>query len=118
MKIVYSHPKCTTCKKALKWLDDHQISYQLKDIREERPSAKEFLAIQKRLELPIKKMFNTSGMMYRELQLKDKLAEMSPTEATELLAKEGMLVKRPLMVEGDVATFGFKEDTYQQIWGK
>ena len=117
MKIVYSHAKCTTCKKALKWLDNEGIEYQLKDIREERPTAEEFLAIQKRLDLPIKKMFNTSGAMYRELGLKDKLSEMSLEEATALLAKEGMLVKRPLIVEGDKATFGFKEDMYQQIWG-
>ncbi len=118
MKIIYSHATCTTCKKALKWLDDQGIDYQLKDIREERPTAEEFLSIQKRLDLPIKKMFNTSGMLYRELDLKDTLQSMSMKEAAELLAKEGMLIKRPLVIEGDKATFGFKEDTYQQIWGK
>lgn len=113
--IVYIHPKCTTCKKALKWLEEHQLSYTTKDIREEHPSAQEFLEIQEKTQLPVTKMFNTSGESYRRLKLKTTLKEMPLSQAMELLAKDGMLIKRPLLMTQQTVLFGFKEEQYEQL---
>lgn len=103
------YPKCTTCKKAKKWLDEHNVDYTDRDIKEENPTAEELKEWHARSGLPLKRFFNTSGMVYRELGLKDKLAGMSEDEQYALLATDGMLVKRPLLIgEGSVLT-GFKE---------
>ena len=91
------YPKCTTCKKAKKWLDEHKIEYTDRPIKEENPTAEELRQWHARSGLPLKRFFNTSGMIYREMGLKDKLADMSEDEQYALLATDGMLVKRPLL---------------------
>lgn len=106
---VYYYPKCTTCKKALKWLEEQGKSYEGIDIKEQNPSKEELKELYEKSGLPLKRFFNTSGQKYRELQLKDKLPAMSEEEQLELLASDGMLVKRPLTVSGDVVLTGFKE---------
>ena len=104
------YPPCTTCKKAKKWLDEHGISYTDRHIKENNPSYEELKQWQEGSGLPLKKFFNTSGLQYRALELKDKLPGMSAEEQLQLLATDGMLVKRPILVtdDGKVLT-GFKE---------
>ena len=103
------YPKCSTCQKAKKWLDEHQISYEDRHIVENNPTFEELKDWHERSGLPLKKFFNTSGMLYKEMKLKDKLPEMSEEEQLKLLATDGMLVKRPLVVDGDNVLTGFKE---------
>ena len=114
--IVYVHPKCTTCKKALKWFDLNGVKFEQKDIRENPPTAKELLKIKETQNLEWKKMANTSGELYRSLGLKDKLPSMSDEEAASLLSSNGMLIKRPLVLDNGEATFGFKEEVYEEKW--
>lgn len=104
------YPPCTTCKKAKKWLDEHGITYTARHIKENNPSYEELKQWQEGSGLPLKKFFNTSGLQYRALELKDKLPGMSAEEQLQLLATDGMLVKRPILVtdDGKVLT-GFKE---------
>lgn len=92
------YPKCSTCQKAKKWLDDHGIAYEDRHIKEQNPSAEELKAWYEKSGFPLKKFFNTSGMLYKEMQLKDKLPQMSEEEQYALLATDGMLVKRPVLV--------------------
>jgi arsenate reductase len=108
------YPKCTTCKKAKKWLDEHQVSYEARHIVEQNPTAEELKEWVNRSGYPIKKFFNTSGMLYRELELSKKLPEMSDEEKYEILSSNGMLVKRPLVVGEDFVLVGFKE----KEWGE
>lgn len=108
------YPKCTTCKKAKKWLDENGISYIDRHIKEENPTAEELKEWHKRSGLPLKKFFNTSGMLYKEMQLKDKLPEMTEEEQYALLASDGMLVKRPLIVADDFILTGFKETEWAE----
>ena len=103
------YPKCSTCKKAKKWLDEEKIDYTDRHIVEENPSYDELKEWYGKSGLPLKRFFNTSGMLYREMQLKDKLPAMSEEEQLQLLATNGMLVKRPLVVKGDTVLTGFKE---------
>ena len=103
------YPKCTTCQKAKKWLDDHGIEYSLRDIKTDNPSADELTRWYSKSGLPLKKFFNTSGLLYKSMELKDKLPEMSEEEMIQLLASDGMLVKRPLLIGDDFALIGFKE---------
>ena len=103
------YPKCSTCQRAKKWLDTHHITYTERDIVEENPTYDELKEWYERSGLPLKKFFNTSGMVYREMQLKDKLVTMSEEEQLKLLASNGMLVKRPLIVAEDKVLIGFKE---------
>ena len=103
------YPKCSTCQKAKKWLDAKEISYEERDIKTENPTKEELTEWYKKSGLPLKRFFNTSGMLYKEMKLKDKLPEMSEDEQLTLLATDGMLVKRPLVVEGNVVLAGFKE---------
>lgn len=110
---VYCYPKCTTCKKALKWLDEQGKTYDLIDIKENNPSGEVLKDAYEKSGLPLKRFFNTSGQKYRELQLKDKLPSMSETEQLELLATDGMLVKRPLVIDGDTVLTGFKEAEWE-----
>ena len=108
------YPKCSTCKKAQKWLDEQGVSYEDRHIIEDNPTAEELKDWHKRSGLPLKRFFNTSGMKYRELGLKDKLPEMSEEEQYELLATDGMLVKRPLVVGEDFVLIGFKEAQWKE----
>lgn len=106
--------KCSTCKKAKKWLDEQGISYEDRHIIEDNPTVEELKDWHERSGLPLKRFFNTSGMKYRELGLKDKLPEMSEEEQYELLATDGMLVKRPLVVGDDFVLIGFKEALWKE----
>ena len=109
------YPKCSTCKKAKKWLDDHGISYDDRHIVEDNPSADELKLWQKRSGLPLRRFFNTSGMLYRELGVKKRFDEgMTDDEAFDLLATNGMLVKRPLVIGEDFVLVGFKEAQWQE----
>ena len=103
------YPKCSTCQKAKKWLDAHNITYTDRHIVENNPTYEELREWYKRSGLPLKKFFNTSGLVYKEMQLKDKLAAMSEEEQLKLLATNGMLVKRPLIVDEEIVLTGFKE---------
>ncbi len=111
---VYCYSKCTTCKKALKWLDDHKIEYQLIDIKEDHPDEKTLRQLHKKSGLPLRKFFNTSGQLYREMKLSEKLSDMSEDEMFKLLASDGMLVKRPLLITSNKVLTGFKEADWQQ----
>lgn len=102
------YPKCTTCQKAKKWLDEHNINYEERHIVETNPSYEELKEWYVKSGYSLKKFFNTSGILYKEMQLKDKLPEMSEEEQLKLLATNGMLVKRPLVVTGDIVLVGFK----------
>ena len=112
------YPPCTTCKKAKKWLLDHGLEFTARHIKEENPSAAEIDAWQAKSGLELKKFFNTSGMLYRDLGLKDKLPTMSREEQLQLLASDGMLVKRPILVDGDTVLVGFKEADWQKLLQK
>ena len=103
------YPKCSTCQKAKKWLDEHNIKYTERHIVEDNPTYEELKEWHEKSALPLKKFFNTSGLLYKEMQLKDKLPDMSEEEQLKLLATNGMLVKRPLVVGDDVVLVGFKE---------
>lgn len=107
------YPPCGTCKKAKKWLDDHAISFEARHIRENRPSEAELRQWHASSGLPLKRFFNTSGQLYKTLQLKDKLASMSDDEQFALLASDGMLVKRPILVHENGVLVGFREATWQ-----
>lgn len=111
------YPKCTTCKKAKKWLEDRNISFTDRHIVEENPTLEELKEWVAKSGLPMKRFFNTSGMKYRELQLKDKLPQMSEEEQLELLASDGMLVKRPILVGDDFVLTGFKEKEWLEKLG-
>lgn len=109
------YPKCSTCKKAKKWLDDHGIDYTDRHIVEDKPTASELAAWQERSGLPLRRFFNTSGMKYRELGIKAKLdAGMTDEEAFELLATDGMLVKRPIIVTDSTVLTGFREAAWAE----
>lgn len=108
------YPRCSTCQKAQKWLDDRGAAYETRHIKEENPTAEEILAWQKLSGLPMSRFFNTSGMLYRQMELKDKLPAMSETEMAALLATDGMLVKRPLLVGEDYVLVGFREKEWAQ----
>lgn len=108
------YPKCSTCQKAKKWLDEHGIKYTDRHIVEEKPTYEELKAWYQRSGMPLKKFFNTSGLLYKEMKLKDKLADMSEEEQLKLLATNGMLVKRPLIVNGTTILTGFKEAEWSE----
>ena len=103
------YPKCTTCQKAKKWLDDNQIEYEFRDIKLDNPKLDELTEWHKKSGLPLKKFFNTSGLLYKSLDLKNKLPTMSENEMLKLLASDGMLVKRPLLIGDGFVLVGFKE---------
>lgn len=107
------YPPCSTCKKAKAWLDDHGISYTARHIKEENPSYEELKQWHAASGLPLKKFFNTSGLLYKSLGLKDKLPAMSEEEQLRLLASDGMLVKRPLLIGDDVVIIGFRESEWE-----
>ena len=109
------YPKCTTCQRAQKWLDDNNIKYELRNIKENNPSLEELSVWHRTSGLPLKKFFNTSGLLYKSMELKDKLPEMSDEEKLGLLATDGMLVKRPLVIGNGFVLVGFKEDEWKSI---
>lgn len=111
------YPKCSTCQKAKKWLDTHGVTYADRHIVEDNPTADELRAWHERSGLPLKRFFNTSGMLYREMELSKKLPEMSEDEQYALLATNGMLVKRPLLVTADTVIPGFKEAAWEETLG-
>ncbi len=116
MSIVFlEYPKCTTCQKAKKWLVESGIEFTERHIVEQNPTVEELKEFHKKSGLPLKRFFNTSGMKYKELQLKDKLPTMTEEEQYELLATDGMLVKRPIIVGDTFAIPGFKEATWSEV---
>lgn len=112
--IFVCYPKCTTCQKARKWLDENQITYEFRDIKLENPTYEELSRWRQRSGLPLKKFFNTSGLLYKSMGLKDGLPGMSEEEVLKLLATDGMLVKRPLLVGEDFVLVGFKESQWAE----
>lgn len=111
--IFICYPKCTTCQKARAWLDEHHITYNFRDIKLENPTYDELAAWHEHSDLPLKKFFNTSGLLYKSMGLKDKLPQMSEDEMLKLLATDGMLVKRPLLVSDEFVLVGFKEAEWE-----
>ena len=114
MLLLLEYPKCSTCRKAKKWLDDREIPYEDRHIAEQNPNVQELKEWRERSGLPLKKFFNTSGMLYRELGLKDRLPGKNEEEQYNLLASDGMLVKRPLLVGEDFVLAGFKEQEWKE----
>ncbi len=112
--LVLVYRKCSTCLKALKWLEDNNIEFEERPIKEQNPSYEELKAWHQMSGLPLKKFFNTSGLIYKELGLKDKLPTMSEDEQLQLLATNGMLVKRPLVIGDDYVLTGFKEKEWEE----
>lgn len=113
--IILYYPKCSTCKKALKYLKDNNINYIERDIVKENPNKEELNKWIKQSNKDIKKFFNTSGIKYREMNLKEKLKEMTDEEKINILSKDGMLVKRPLLITDDKILIGFKESEWKEI---
>lgn len=108
------YPKCTTCQKAEKWLLDNNIPYELRDIKLDNPSLSELRDWHQKSELPLKRFFNTSGLLYKSLALKERLPEMSEEEQLRLLSTDGMLVKRPILIGEDFVLVGFKENEWKE----
>ena len=108
------YPKCTTCQKARKWLDENNIEYEFRDIKIESPSLEELTAWYKLSGLPLRKFFNTSGLLYKSMELKTKLPNMTDDEMLALLATDGMLIKRPLLLGNEFVLVGFKEKDWQE----
>ena len=111
------YPKCSTCQKAKKWLEANGVIFEDRHIKENNPTIEELKAWHEKSGLPLKRFYNTSGMLYRELQLKDKLPTMSEEEQFELLASDGMIVKRPILVGDDFVLVGFKEAEWKDKLG-
>ena len=107
------YPKCTTCQKAKAWLDDNNIKYELRDIKTENPTFEELSLWHNKSGLPLKKFFNTSGLLYKSMGLKEKLPSMTETDMLELLSTDGMLVKRPILIGNDFVLVGFKETEWK-----
>lgn len=107
------YPKCSTCKKAMNWLDEHNVEFDQRHIVEDNPTADELRLWHKMSDLPLRRFFNTSGMLYRDMGLKDKLPSMTEDEMYDLLASNGMLVKRPLLVLDDTVLVGFKQSEWE-----
>ncbi len=114
MNKVYCYSKCTTCKKALKWLEENRIEHTVIDIKSDHPDEKTLREYHKKSGLPLRKFFNTSGQLYREMELSKKLPDMSEDEMFKLLASDGMLVKRPLLITEDTVLAGFKEAEWKE----
>lgn len=114
---VYCYSKCTTCKKALNWLDANRIKYELIDIKKDHPDEKTLRKLHKKSGMPLRRFFNTSGLIYREMELSKKLPDLSEDDMFKLLASDGMLVKRPLLVSDDKVLTGFKEEEWKAVTG-
>lgn len=114
MMLLIEYPKCTTCQKAKKWLDERKIDYTDRHIKEANPTAEELKEWHKKSGLPLKRFFNTSGLIYKEKNLKEKLPNMSEEEQYQLLASDEMLVKRPILVTEDMVLVGFREAEWEK----
>lgn len=114
----YCHPRCSTCKKARNWLEEHDVAYTNISLLETTPSKETWLKILNETDRTLKSFFNTSGNVYRENNLKDAIPNMSKEEAAEWLASNGMVVKRPFAIKGDTYTSGFKAEVYENTWLK
>ena len=112
MILFVCYPKCTTCQKAAKWLDENGIEYDVRNIKENNPNAEELKAWHEKSGLPLKRFFNTSGLLYKSLNLKEKLPSMTEEEQISLLSTDGMLVKRPLIIADNCILTGFKESEW------
>ena len=112
------YPKCTTCKKAQSWLEEKRFEYELRDIKTDNPTLEELREWHRKSGLPLKRFFNTSGQLYRSMELKDKLPSMSDDEQLNLLSTDGMLVKRPILVCGDTVLVGFREKEWDEKLNK
>ena len=112
--LVVQYPKCSTCRKAKNWLDEHNIEYESRHIVEDNPTAEEIEKWYNKSGLPLKRFFNTSGMVYREKKLKDKIPDMTEQEQFDILATDGMLVKRPIVVGDDFVLVGFKVKEWEE----
>lgn len=110
-----NYPKCSTCQKAKRWLTGHQLEFEDRDIKKQNPAADELKEWHKKSGLPLKRFFNTSGILYKEMNLKEKLPDMSEEEQFRLLASDGMLVKRPLLVTEKTVLVGFKEKEWESL---
>lgn len=115
---VYQYPKCSTCRNAVKWLQNEGYELELQNIFEEAPTKEEMTELVAKSGLELKKFFNTSGEVYKEMNLKDKLPGLSDKEKIELLSGNGRLIKRPIVTDGKRVTVGFKAEQYQEAWGK
>lgn len=113
--LIVCYPKCSTCKKAEKFLKEKDIEYTYRDIKEENPTLEELKRWHEMSGLPLKKFFNTSGQLYRSMELKDKLKDMTDEEQYKLLSTDGMLVKRPILIKGSKVLVGFKVDEWEEI---
>lgn len=113
-KLFICYPKCSTCKKAREWLQNHEIEYKERHIVEDTPTKEELRKWMEESQYPLKKFFNTSGLQYKELQLKEKLPNLSEEEQLELLASNGMLIKRPILVGNNTVLIGFKEKEWEE----
>ncbi len=114
MLIFIEYPKCKTCKMAKAWLDEAGIEYTDRNIKDENPTIDELREWYAKSGLPLKRFFNTSGMLYKQMSLKDKLPQMSEEEQLELLSTDGMLVKRPIIINDDAILVGFRQDEWEQ----
>lgn len=114
----YCHPTCTTCKKAQKWLDERSISYEWINLKETSLSKEKWTELLEKTDRPIKQFFNTSGQVYREMNLKERVPNLTIQEAADFLSQNGMLVKRPLAFDQHNLTVGFKEAEYETVWEK
>lgn len=113
---LYWYPNCSTCKKAKKWLEDNELTFKLKHIVEETPSKEEILDFFAKATVPAKKFFNTSGKVYREQQMKDKIKDADNDTMATYLAGDGMLIKRPILTNGEKVTVGFNEKMFEEEW--
>lgn len=113
--LLIEYPPCSTCRRAKKWLDENDIVYETRHIREQPPTAQELREWQARSGLPLKRFFNTSGQLYKSMQLKDRLPRMNEEEQLALLASDGMLVRRPILVDGDRVLVGFREAEWEPL---
>ncbi len=116
--LLVCYPRCSTCKKAQKWLDEHGVSYDYRDIKEDNPTESELRDWLDKSGLDVKRFFNTSGQLYKSMGLKDKLPDMSVDEKLRLLATDGMLVKRPILIDGGSVLVGFKEEEWSLKLGQ
>lgn len=112
--VLIGYKKCSTCLKAISFLEENKVSYTFRDIKDDNPSEKELSEFSRISSIPLSKMFNTSGLLYRELNLKDKIKTMTEKQMLQTLASDGMLVKRPILVGKDFVLFGFKEDSWNE----
>ncbi|MCI8783694.1 arsenate reductase family protein [Lachnospiraceae bacterium 48-21] len=113
--LLVHYPKCSTCQKAKKWLNEKGVEFEERNIKDENPTKEEVKAWHEKSGMPLKKFFNTSGMIYREMQLKDKLPDMTEEEQYELLSTDGMLVKRPILVTDTAVVTGFREKEWEKL---